>query len=155
MTQAPPSKKRPHIRALAIALFVTVLWSSSWVFIKVGLEEIPPLTFAGLRYMAAFLCLAPFALMRAHRPAFASVDRSTWALLVVFGLVQYAITQGAQFLSLAYLPAKTASLVLAFTPALVAIVGAVWLGERLVRMQVRSEERRVGKECRSRWSPYH
>ena len=22
-------------------------------------------------------------------------------------------------------------------------------------MQVRSEERRVGKECRSRWSPYH
>ena len=23
------------------------------------------------------------------------------------------------------------------------------------RMAVRSEERRVGKECRSRWSPYH
>ena len=22
-------------------------------------------------------------------------------------------------------------------------------------MDVRSEERRVGKECRSRWSPYH
>ena len=22
-------------------------------------------------------------------------------------------------------------------------------------IQVRSEERRVGKECRSRWSPYH
>ena len=24
-----------------------------------------------------------------------------------------------------------------------------------VELQVRSEERRVGKECRSRWSPYH
>src|SRR3712207_9214133 len=24
-----------------------------------------------------------------------------------------------------------------------------------VRLEVRSEERRVGKECRSRWSPYH
>src|SRR5258708_18568312 len=23
------------------------------------------------------------------------------------------------------------------------------------KLQVRSEERRVGKECRSRWSPYH
>ena len=22
-------------------------------------------------------------------------------------------------------------------------------------LQIRSEERRVGKECRSRWSPYH
>ena len=24
-----------------------------------------------------------------------------------------------------------------------------------VKLYVRSEERRVGKECRSRWSPYH
>src|SRR3989454_287479 len=27
--------------------------------------------------------------------------------------------------------------------------------QRLVVVEVRSEERRVGKECRSRWSPYH
>ena len=27
--------------------------------------------------------------------------------------------------------------------------------ERRGQFQVRSEERRVGKECRSRWSPYH
>src|SRR5438093_12279210 len=26
---------------------------------------------------------------------------------------------------------------------------------RLYRVELRSEERRVGKECRSRWSPYH
>src|SRR2546425_10873243 len=38
---------------------------------------------------------------------------------------------------------------------------AVALGEALTSefkryaQQVRSEERRVGKECRSRWSPYH
>ena len=25
----------------------------------------------------------------------------------------------------------------------------------IVEADVRSEERRVGKECRSRWSPYH
>ena len=29
-----------------------------------------------------------------------------------------------------------------------------WLGEYL-ELKHRSEERRVGKECRSRWSPYH
>ena len=29
--------------------------------------------------------------------------------------------------------------------------GAVPIGD----VQTRSEERRVGKECRSRWSPYH
>src|SRR2546422_9207163 len=32
--------------------------------------------------------------------------------------------------------------------------GGALLGDR-IRMQDRSEERRVGKECRSRWSPYH
>src|SRR5690349_7259082 len=29
------------------------------------------------------------------------------------------------------------------------------LGEQALKMAERSEERRVGKECRSRWSPYH
>src|SRR5258708_33003115 len=29
------------------------------------------------------------------------------------------------------------------------------LSHRLLPMMGRSEERRVGKECRSRWSPYH
>ena len=27
--------------------------------------------------------------------------------------------------------------------------------QALWKEQLRSEERRVGKECRSRWSPYH
>ena len=27
--------------------------------------------------------------------------------------------------------------------------------EEIVNVAIRSEERRVGKECRSRWSPYH
>ena len=31
----------------------------------------------------------------------------------------------------------------------------VLLAEQLVEGKWRSEERRVGKECRSRWSPYH
>ena len=28
-------------------------------------------------------------------------------------------------------------------------------GKVIAVLQLRSEERRVGKECRSRWSPYH
>jgi drug/metabolite transporter (DMT)-like permease len=51
----------PHLRAVLEALFVTVLWSSSWVLIKTGLRDIPPLTFAGLRYAIAAAILAPIA----------------------------------------------------------------------------------------------
>src|SRR5690349_24047654 len=39
-----------------------------------------------------------------------------------------------------------------------AIVGLLLAGPLLVLLAIairRSEERRVGKECRSRWSPYH
>ena len=31
----------------------------------------------------------------------------------------------------------------------------LWLWENRTVLCIRSEERRVGKECRSRWSPYH
>ena len=31
----------------------------------------------------------------------------------------------------------------------------VLLHENIAGIYIRSEERRVGKECRSRWSPYH
>ena len=34
-------------------------------------------------------------------------------------------------------------------------VGIAELGGHPVALSKRSEERRVGKECRSRWSPYH
>src|SRR5256885_2022000 len=33
--------------------------------------------------------------------------------------------------------------------------GRGWSPPTLKRASLRSEERRVGKECRSRWSPYH
>src|SRR3712207_7274963 len=40
--------------------------------------------------------------------------------------------------------------------ALILPFAVSWYGVFLMRQfMVRSEERRVGKECRSRWSPYH
>ena len=41
-------------------------------------------------------------------------------------------------------------------PALVLVVaGPALAGDIVGKVRYRSEERRVGKECRSRWSPYH
>src|SRR2546429_3484017 len=34
-------------------------------------------------------------------------------------------------------------------------IGITRAADQLLRFYERSEERRVGKECRSRWSPYH
>lgn len=120
-----------HLTAVALALFVTLLWSSSWVLIKWGLADIAPLPFAGLRYALAALLLLPIALTPANRKRLAECGRKRWLLLLAYGLLQYAVTQACQFMAMSLLPATTLSLMLAFTPALVAILGVVLLGEGL------------------------
>ena len=125
-----------HARAVLQAIFVTFLWSTSWVLIKVGLEEIPALTFAGLRYALAFVLLTPLLLRCEARRALARLSRREWLLLVALGLVMYTLTQGAQFLALDRLPAQTTSLVLSFSPVVVALLGMALLAERPTAVQV-------------------
>jgi drug/metabolite transporter (DMT)-like permease len=99
------------------------------VLIKLGLRaSLPALTFAGLRYVLAFLCLLPFVLLNpAHRARLRALTRQEWAQLAVLGIVFYTLTPGSQFLSL---PAAMASLLLNLTPLVVALIGIVFLGER-------------------------
>ncbi|MBN1659650.1 MAG: EamA family transporter [Anaerolineae bacterium] len=119
-----------HTKAVLQALLVTFLWSSSWVLIKIGLADIPALPFAGLRYSLAFFCLLPLASRSGQLAAVRRLPRAAWGRLVLLGLLFYAVTQGAQFVSLAYLPALTTSLILSFTTILVALLGLSLLGER-------------------------
>src|SRR2546425_43428 len=65
---------------------------------------------------------------------------------------KYSPTFALLFAPLAYLPFALAFLCWSLLNALL-----LWYAlERLLpRREARSEERRVGKECRSRWSPYH
>jgi drug/metabolite transporter (DMT)-like permease len=119
-----------HLVAILQALFVVFLWATSWVFIKVGLQEIPPLTFAGLRYVLAFVCLLVVLLFNQGRRELRALPRRTWARLLFLGLFFYAGTQGASFVALAYLPAVTVNLLWSFSSVTVALLGIVWLSER-------------------------
>ena len=124
-----------HTRAILQALFVAFLWSTSWVLIKIGLEDVKPLTFAGLRYGLAFMCLLPMALRKGGAGRFRHLDRADWRMLILLGLVFYTLTQGAQFVGLDYLPPVTLSLMLNFTSIVVALAGIPLLGEYPGRMQ--------------------
>jgi drug/metabolite transporter (DMT)-like permease len=119
-----------HLTSVLQALFVTFLWSTSWVLIKIGLADIPALTFAGLRYSLAFLLLLPFALRSNQLGSLGALSTLSWIRLLFLGLMYYAITQGAQFLGLVHLPAVTVSLLLNFSPIVVAMLGLVFLAER-------------------------
>lgn len=123
-------KDRPHTSAIALALFVTFLWSTSWVLVKVGLNDIPPLPFAGLRYTWAFMILIPPVLLnQTRRMQIQNLKRRDWIRLTILGLLFYTATQGLLYVALQYLRAATLSLMLNFTSAVVAILGILWLAE--------------------------
>ncbi len=123
--------KRARIFAVIQALFVTVLWSSSFVIIKFGLEDIPPLTFAGLRYSIASLILMGLILSQTQmRLSIKSRPRKWWGMLILYGLIYITATQGTQFLGLFFLPAITFSLILNMTPIIVLLLSVPSLGER-------------------------
>lgn len=124
-----------HRVAVFEALLVTFLWATSWVLIKRGLAHIPALTFAGLRYSLAALCLFPFTLASARRRALHRLPWREQARLVALGLVVYTLTQGAQFVALAQAPAVSVSLILSFTPVIVLLVGRILHSEATTAIQ--------------------
>lgn len=131
-SDSPRSSKisKDYVKAVLIALLVTVLWASSWVIIKFGLEELPPLTFAGLRYFLAAMILMTAVLGRStSRNILRSISSRNYAVLAGYGLIFVTITQGAQFVGLDLLEAIAVSLLLNMTPLLVLVIGIVALKE--------------------------
>jgi len=118
-----------HLKAILLALLVTFLWSTSFILIKWGLAEIPPLTYAGLRYSLAFLCLFPFAFKKNNKVVIKTLTKNDWFKLILYGLLFIAFTQGTMFMGLQLLPAVTVSLWLNFTPIIVAIMAIFFLRE--------------------------
>lgn len=131
------ASNRNHPTAVFQALFVTFLWSTSWVLIKIGLAaELPPVTFAGLRYTLAFLCLFPLTLFnREHARTIRGLSKQKWRDLIVLGVALYTLTQGAQFVGLAFLPAATLTLLLNFSPIFIAIYSMFGMHERTSLLQ--------------------
>lgn len=122
-------KIESHLKSIFLALLVTFLWSTSFVIIKIGLAEIPPLTFAGLRYTIAFICLLPFAFTKTNSLIIKNLGKKDWLKLILLGFLFYIFTQGTQFIGLSLLPAVTVSLWLNFTPLIVAVMAIFFINE--------------------------
>ena len=84
------------------------------------------------------------------------------ALLVAIELVMKAVGLGSVpvgplYMSFLTLPIAVGAITMgpAAGAVLGGVFGAVSFYDAVTGASARSEERRVGKECRSRWSPYH
>lgn len=119
-----------HRKAILQALFVTMLWSTSWVLIKFGLKDVPALTFAGLRYTLAALCLLPFFFWRGGSQVLRGLDRRAWLRLLILGLFYYTFAQGAQFLAMDRLPVVSVNSLISMAPIVTAVLGVFLLAEK-------------------------
>jgi drug/metabolite transporter (DMT)-like permease len=137
---ADPRAARDHVKALLQALLVTFLWSTSWILIKVGLDDLDlaPLSFAGLRYALAAAILLPFGIraIRTARAISGPMSGRLMAGVAIYGVLFVAVAQGAQFAALAVLPATAVSLVLSSIPAVVALMALVAGSERATAAQL-------------------
>lgn len=119
-----------RLAATVQAMVVVFVWATSWILVKRNLHAIPALSFAGLRYGLAFVCLLALLAGRpASRSSVAALSRRSWVRLGVLGLLLYGLTQATVFFGLYRLPAVTVSLLLSLTPALVTVLAIPLLGE--------------------------
>jgi len=126
-----PSKRK----AIIMAAVVTTIWSTSWIFIKIGLQEIPALPFATLRYFFAFLILLPWLIKTPTRQVIRAFGWKDWLILAGLSMLTYPLNQGGLFIALSYLPNTTVSLLQNFSPVFIALLGSLLLKETVNRTQ--------------------
>jgi drug/metabolite transporter (DMT)-like permease len=82
-------------RALAVYIFLCAVWGSTWLVIRVGVRDLPPLWFAAMRMGLACLLLTPLAWRRSA----VSPTKSEWGAVAWSGLLQIGISYAAVFLA--------------------------------------------------------
>ena len=118
-----------QIIALLEASLVTFLWSTSYVLIKIGLDEINPLAFASYRYFFASLMLLVPLFFQIRKRGLENINRRNLVLFLVLGFTGYFIAQGFQFLGLFFLNSVTVTFILNLTPLFVLGFSVLLLNE--------------------------
>src|SRR6185436_4591113 len=82
------------MKARVVWLILCGIWGSTWLFIKLGLADLPPLTFAGIRFLFASFILLLIILARGVRwPR----QRRDWVVIAVVGVLQFSLNYGLVF----------------------------------------------------------
>ncbi|WP_232287401.1 DMT family transporter [Anaeromyxobacter dehalogenans] len=123
-------------RIVATYLAVAALWGSTWMAIRIGLEDLPPLRFAGVRMAIAALVLAPFAL---RGGAWREVVGPARAQLALVAVLQIALPYGLMFVAQQWVPSGLAAVLFASFPVWIALLArALVPGETLTPARVAS-----------------
>lgn len=102
------------MKSRVVWLLLCLIWGSTWLFIKLGLEALPPITFAGIRFVIASLIL--FVIVKVRRLSLPR-NRADWIMLVVTGVLSFSLNYASVFWGEQYISSGLAALLQATIPA--------------------------------------
>jgi len=114
MESAPHRPAWKTLLAFGIIYFV---WGSTFLFIRIGVRELPPLLFAALRFFPAGLVLYAWMTARGER----SPTPRQWASAAALGLLIFVGDYGLLFWAEERVPSGIAAVMLATIPAFMAL----------------------------------
>ncbi|HEV8591734.1 MAG TPA: DMT family transporter, partial [Pyrinomonadaceae bacterium] len=91
---------------IAVWLILCLIWGTTWIFIKFGLEDIPPITFACARFVLAVAVLLPIIFWK--RMSFPQTS-AQWKLIALTGFLQFSLNYSAVFWSEQYIASGLAA----------------------------------------------
>src|SRR6266487_4357772 len=122
------------MKSRLVWLILCCIWGSTWLFIKLGLEDLPPLTFAGIRFLIAAAIL--FSLIAARRLSLPRAKRE-WILLASTGVLAFSLNYGLLFWGEQYISSGLAALLQATIPAFGLVIAHFYLpGEQLTTTKI-------------------
>jgi drug/metabolite transporter (DMT)-like permease len=122
------------MKARVVWLILCGIWGSTWLFIKIGLKDLPPLTFAGARFVIASLILVLLVMVRRARwPR----TRSEWSLIAISGLLQFTLNYGLVFWGEQYISSGLAAVLQSTFPLFGLVFAHFYLpNERITGLKV-------------------
>ena len=112
------------MKARLVWLLLCGIWGSTWLFIKIGLRDLPPISFAAIRFLIAVIILAAIILVRRLSLPRSSKD---WWMLAGTGVLAFALNYGLIFWGEQYISSGLAALLQATIPAFGFVFAHVYL----------------------------
>ena len=131
---SPKFKWQPRIGwGVPVAwLTLCVVWSSTWLVIKIGLRDLPPISYAGIRFLVAIIVL--FA-VSAGRVGLLPQRGSDLVLLAFTGVLMFALNYGLLFWGELHVSSGLAAVLQATIPIFGMVFAHLMLPDEPLRLQ--------------------
>jgi drug/metabolite transporter (DMT)-like permease len=117
------------MKARIVWLILCLIWGSTWLFIKIGLADLPPMTFAGIRFVLASLILT--SLVIARRVRFPRT-RNEWTLIAIVGVLQFTLNYGLVFWGEQHISSGLAAVLQSTFPAFGLVIAHFYLPQERI-----------------------